>query len=71
MDVLSYLLPKLEHITYWRGSDITVKEKVLDKSRSSKPGPKRKLSQLEEFVLVLIRLKVGLFLNDIANKIGI
>jgi len=72
MDVFSYLLPKLEHITYWRGSDTTVNtEKVSDKSRSTKPGPKRKLSLLEEFVLVLMRLKVGLFLNDLADRFGI
>jgi len=71
MDVYSYLLPKLQHITYWRGSDTIVgTENVSDKSRSSKPGPKGKLSLLE-FVLVLIRLKVGLFLNDLADRFGI
>ena len=72
MDVFSYLLPKLEHITYWRGSDTTVStEKVLDKHRLSTPGPKRKLSLLEEFVLVLLRLNVGLFLNDLVGRFGI
>ena len=72
MDVFSYLLSKLEHITYWRGSDTTVsREEVSDRSRSSKPGPKRKLSLLEKFVLVLMRLKVGLFLNDLADRFGI
>jgi len=72
MDVFSHLLPKLEHITHWRGSDTTVStENVSDKSRSSKAGPKSKLSLLEEFVLVLMRLKVGLFLNDLADRFGI
>ena len=72
VDVFSYLLPKLEHITYWRGSDTTVStDKVSDKSRSSEPGPKRKLSLLKELFLVLIRLKVGLFLNDLADRFGI
>ena len=72
MDVFNYLLPKLEHITYSQGSDTTAStEKVSEKSRSSsKPGPKRKLSLLEEFVLVLLRLKVELFCNDLAERFG-
>ena len=71
MDVFSHLLPKLEQITNWLDADTTVStENVSDKSRSSKPGPKRKLSLLEEFVLVLMRQKVGLFLNDHADRFG-
>ena len=46
--------------------------KDFDKNdSSSKPGPKRKLSLLEEFVFVLMRLKVGLFLNYLADRFGI
>ena len=50
MDVFSYLLPELEHINYWEGSDTPVNiYKNSEKSRSSsKPGPKGKLSLLEE-----------------------
>jgi len=71
MDVFSHLLPKLEHITHWRGSDTTVStENVSDKSRSSKAGPKSKLSLLEEFVLVLMRQNVWLFLKDHADRFG-
>ena len=73
VDTFNYLKPNLEHITYWRGSDITVNiDNVSDKSKpSSKPGPQRKLSLLEEFALVLMRLKVGLFLNNRADRFGI
>ena len=47
-------------------------EKVSEKNwSSSKPGPKRKLTLLDEFVSVLMRLKVGLFLNDLADRYGI
>ena len=69
-DVFNYLQPKLEHVTYWRGSDKPVNlDKISGKNKSSsKPGPK--LSLLEEFVLVLKRFKVGLFLNDHAERFG-
>ena len=40
-------------------------------SPSLKPGLTRSLSHLEEFVLVLIGLRVGLFMNDLADRFGI
>ena len=36
-----------------------------------KPGPKRQLSSLTELFIVLVRLKVGLFVRDIADRFGI
>jgi len=36
-----------------------------------KPGPSRKLSYLDEFLLVLIRLKAGLFFQDLADRFEI
>ena len=68
MNAFSYLLPELEHITYWRGLDTKGFRKKLV---ILKTCPKRKLTLLEEFVLVLRRLKVGLFLNDLADRFGI
>ena len=34
-------------------------------------GPSRKLSYLDEFLLVLMRLKAGLFVQDLADRLGI
>ena len=36
--------------------------------KRGKPGPKRKLTLLNEFFLVLMRLKVGLFIEDLADR---
>ena len=42
----------------------------MDDNRK-KPGPSRKLSYLDEFLLVLMRLKAGLFVQDLADRFGI
>ena len=71
--LFEYFQPKLDRIHYWRGptsskvSDLSYQQS----SQSQKPGPKRSLSQLEEFIFVLMRLKVGLFMNDLSDRFGI
>ena len=71
--VFEYFEPKLECMQYWRGRktsgnpDLSYQQASL----SSKPGPFRSLSHLEEFVLVLMRLRVGLFMHDLADRFGI
>ena len=64
--------PNLKKIQYWKG------EKLLKESQPyqvednrKKPGPSRKLSYLDEFLLVLMRLKAGLFVQDLADRFGI
>ena len=42
----------------------------MDDNRQ-KPGPSRKLSYLDEFLLVLMRLQAGLFVQDLADRFGI
>ena len=57
---------------YWKGEKL-LKEKQsyqMDDNRN-KPGPPRKLSYLDEFLLVLMRLKAGLFVQDLADRCGI
>lgn len=41
-----------------------------DENRN-KPGPSRKLTFLDEFLLVLMRLKAGLFVQDLADRFGV
>ena len=57
---------------YWKGEKL-LKEKQsyqMDDNRNE-PGPPRKLSYLDEFLLVLMRLKAGLFVEDLADRFGI
>ena len=35
------------------------------------PGPKRQFSSLTELFIVLVRLRVGLFVRDLADRVGI
>ena len=68
----TYIEPKLHKMQYWRG-DKQVKESqpYQDDKHRKKPGPSRKLSYFEEMVLVLMRLKAGLFIQDLADRFGI
>ncbi len=54
---------------YWRGSKSSRSSE--DHQSKSFCGPKRSLSHLEEFILVLMRLKVGLFIDDLSNPFDI
>eukprot|EP00794_Sanderia_malayensis_P004476 gene4476-biopygen3643 len=71
--VFNYLAPKLKDMSYWRGSKSQEPstEKPARPNVYEKSGPKRKLSHFEEFIMVLMRLKVGLFVNDLADRFGI
>ncbi|XP_065055091.1 uncharacterized protein LOC135683687 [Rhopilema esculentum] len=72
--VFEYLKPKLENMSYWRGTKSTNTSTDQEQEQnltSKKRGPKRRLSQLDEFLFVLMRLKVGLFLSDLADRFGI
>ena len=68
----NYVEPKLSKMQYWKGENL-VKESQpyqLDDNKR-KPGPARKLTFLDEFLLVLMRLKAGLFVQDLADRFGI
>ena len=49
-----------------RGKTSKQKTSLLDK-----PGRKRKLALIDEFFAVLMRLCLGLLLEDVANRFGI
>ncbi|XP_065060453.1 uncharacterized protein LOC135687738 [Rhopilema esculentum] len=68
--VFEYFEPKLQKLSYWRGHKASSKPSE-ESIKSSKRGRKRKLSHFQEFIFVLIRLKVGLFLVDLADRFGI
>ncbi|XP_014677247.1 PREDICTED: uncharacterized protein LOC106817110 [Priapulus caudatus] len=55
---------------YWRGS-ATAETGHFTKSFTTKPGPDRKLSLIDEFFLTMVRLKVGLLTEDLAQRFNI
>lgn len=58
-------------IKYWRGPE-SADEKYYQCTReSSKPGPSRVLSLWEEYIMTLVRLRVGLPTNVISDLFGI
>eukprot|EP00794_Sanderia_malayensis_P013327 gene13326-biopygen10629 len=64
-----YFEPKVQQMQYWRGNKF-FHSSDPHQSKSSR-GPKRSLTHFEQFILVLMRLKVGLFIDDLANRFGI
>ncbi|XP_070575355.1 uncharacterized protein [Ptychodera flava] len=66
-----YLEPKAKKLQYWKGERQMKASMPYQDHSKSKPGPKRKLSLLDEFFMVLVRCKVGLFVKDLADRFGI
>ena len=72
MSFYKYIEPKLSKMQYWKCENL-VKENQpyqLDENKR-KPGPSRKPTFLHEFLLVLMRLKAGIFVQDLADRLGI
>ena len=59
-----FLGPSVSCLQYW-GSQNALKQ------HERKCGPQRKLSPLEEFFLTMIRLRVGLLEEDLADRFGV
>ena len=67
-----YIEPKLSKMQYWKGVNL-VKESQpyqVDENKN-KPKPSRKFTYPDEFLLVLMRLKAGLFVHDLADRFGV
>lgn len=67
-----YLEPKLGKMQYWKGEHLVRESQPYQEDENrNKPGPSRKLTFLDEFLLVLMRLKAGLFVQDLADRFGV
>ncbi|XP_070550364.1 uncharacterized protein [Ptychodera flava] len=69
--VFEYLEPKAMNLQYWRGEKETQFGHFYKYENHNKPGPDRKLSLKTEFFLVMVRLKCGLQLHDLAMRFSI
>ena len=59
-----FLGPSVSCLQYWGSQNAS-------KQHGRKCGPQRKLSPLEEFFLIMIRLRVGLLEEDLADRFGV
>ena len=66
MVCFNFLGPTVNKLNYWASSSSTVEMQC-----KSNKGRKRSLSPLEEVFLILVRLRLGLFEQDIAYRFGI
>ena len=56
---------------YYKGAKHLKANQSYQEKDMNKPGPSRKLSHLDEFLLLLMRLKAGLFVQDLEDRFGI
>ena len=72
MSFYNYIELKVRKIQYWKGEKLLKESRPyqMDKNKS-KAEPSRTLTYLQEFVLVLLWLKVGLFVIDLSDRFGI
>jgi len=71
MSFYHYVEPKLQKLQYWKGEKHLKANQQYQEKDKNKPCPSRKLSYLDEFLLVLMRLKAGLFVQDLPDRFGI
>lgn len=67
--IFMLLKPYLPHINYWKGSKRTVSTKVVKHTRAH--THLKKLAQRDEFLLTLMRLRLNLLNEDLADRFGI
>ncbi|XP_019636876.1 PREDICTED: uncharacterized protein LOC109479363 [Branchiostoma belcheri] len=65
--LFEYLKPKAAGMKYWRGG-ATLDSEHYSYRYSMKPGQRRTLTLEEEFFAVMVRLRVGLLVKDIAAR---
>ena len=66
--IFNFLEPRAKDMVYWRGHMST---STCTSTRSNKPGPERKLDLLDEFFMTMVRLRVGLLTEDLAQRFNV
>ncbi|XP_078606568.1 uncharacterized protein LOC144879202 [Branchiostoma floridae x Branchiostoma japonicum] len=67
----SYLAPKLKSIRYWRGTSSLPKGVRRFTKSPKKFGPGTKLSAKDLLVMTLMKLRLGLLNEDLADRFGV
>ena len=68
----NYIKHKIPKMQYWKGENyLKESQPYQTDDNKKKPGPSSKLPPLEELLLVLMRMKAGLFVQDLADRFGI
>ena len=66
-----FLGPAVENLNYWgQSKDVETNNDTLDGSDKSSKGRHRTLCPIDEFFLVMIRLRLGLLEKDLAYRFG-
>ena len=70
-----YIVSKAQHLQYWRGEVLKLKtppsNRVPDVDFSDRKGHPRSLSLEQEFLLVLMRLRMALLGEDVAFRFDV
>jgi len=67
MLIFNQLKSKASSMCYWKGGNSS-QTKNYQVNGTKKPGPKRKLRLIDEFLLVFMRLRLGLLEEDLAQR---
>ncbi|KAK3106441.1 hypothetical protein FSP39_020167 [Pinctada imbricata] len=71
LGIFNILVSKSSSLKYWSGPN-SAKEKIYQKKQHyGKPGPARKLSLFHEYILTLVRLRLGMFEFCIGDIFGV
>lgn len=62
--LFNYLAPKCEKMVYWRGSSSTPDERTRSRRCMA-------LDPIDQFLATMMRLKVGLYVQDMAERFGV
>ena len=65
--IFDFLSPKAQTMQYWRGRKQTARE-APNTSYNTRPGPERKLRLEQELLATLMKLKLGLLIEDLAFR---
>ena len=73
--LFSYLQPKAQHMQYWKGEKLTLEtppeNRIPGVEYSERKGPSRSLSLEQELLLVLMRLRMALLVEDLAFRFDV
>ena len=68
MVIFNSILTLAGRINYWNGKDSLKEKPYLENEVKQKPGPKRKMRLVDEYLMVFMRLRLGLLEQDLAQR---